>query len=66
MIIKEKNDPKIFKIFKIFKKREIKKPVENCPMFSLRSNSIAVRYRSQLGGSFWLFLFEMPMQQKQL
>jgi hypothetical protein len=31
-------------------------------MFSLRSNSIAVRYRSQLWGSFWLILFEMPMQ----
>ena len=32
MIIKEKNDPKIFKIFKIFKKREkLKKPVEKLP-----------------------------------
>jgi len=40
--------------------------VENCPMFSLRSNSIAVRYRSQLGAVFFQMRSMKHVQQKQL
>lgn len=40
--------------------------MKNCPMFSLRSNSIELRLRSVRRGNFWVNLVITSKKQKQL